>query len=162
MTGPMDAANEVHDDGRGAAFWVGMGLGAAIALFGAIGLLGGEGNGLGSFIPFFAGGALLVDLVVVPLAAGIGYLGRRLLPRTAWLAVRAALVASVTLVAFAAPLVLDLGGRPDNASLRPRDYGSGLASALAVVWVVAAVVLAVALASGRRRRSNEGVDPATR
>ncbi|QXC59641.1 hypothetical protein KSP35_14755 [Aquihabitans sp. G128] len=60
-------------------------------------------------------------------------------------------------MAFAAPLVLDLGGRPDNASLRPRDYGSGLVSAVAVVWGLAAVTAVVLWA---RPRFDRGSRPA--
>ena len=134
----------------GKAFWVGMGGGGAIVAFGAIGLLTAEGNGLGSFIPWFAGGALLVDLLVVPLAAGVGLVGRRLVPAPAWPAIRAGLIASATLAVFAAPLVANLGGTPGNPSLRPRDYGSGLVSAVAVVWLVALTVGLVAWVADRR------------
>lgn len=128
----------------GRSFWVAMAIGGAITLFGVVGLLTAEGNGLGSFIPWFAGGALLADLVVVPLAAGVGLVGRRVVPAAAWPAIRAGLIATATLAAFAAPLVLDLGGRPDNASLRPRSYGSGLLWALLAVWAVAALAAVAA------------------
>lgn len=134
----------------GKAFWLGMGVGGAIVVFGAIGLLTAEGNGLGSFIPWFAGGALLVDLVVVPVAAGVGLVGRRLVPAAAWPAIRAGLIASVTLAVFAAPLVANLGGTPGNPSLRPRNYGSGLVSAVAAVWVVALTAALVAWLADRR------------
>jgi len=128
----------------GPGFWVAMLLGGAVTLFGAIGLLRTIGDGLGSFIAYFVGGALLLDLVAVPLASGVGLLGRRRVPAAAWPAVRAGLVATATLTLFAAPLVADLGGRPDNPSLRPRHYGSGLLTALAVVWLGCLVAAAVA------------------
>ncbi|CAN5702934.1 hypothetical protein BH10ACT1_BH10ACT1_23090 [soil metagenome] len=146
----MTDVRPTDDAAPGAAFWLAMAVGGAITLFGAAGLLTAEGNGLGSFIPWFAGGALLADLVVVPLAAGIGLVGRRVVPAPAWPAIRAGLLASATLAVFAAPLVANLGGRPDNPSLRPRDHGSGLVSALAVVWVIALAVAAVSWWADRR------------
>lgn len=149
--GSVAPAASVRSAGQpGPGFWVAMGLGAAVTVFGVIGLLGAEGNGLGSFIPWFVGGALVLDLLVVPVAAGIGLLARRVVPAPAWPAVRTALIATATLVAFAAPLALDLGGTPGNPSLRPRDYGGGLLVALAVVWGLAAVVGGTALARARR------------
>ncbi len=141
----------------GRLFWVSMAGGGAVTLVGVGGLLTAEGNGLGSFVPWFAGGALLVDLVVVPLAAAVGLLGRRVVPAAAWPAVRGGLIASAALAAFAAPLVLDLGGRPGNASLRPRHYGSGLASALVAVWVVALVAAAASWLVARPRPGGAGV-----
>lgn len=135
----------------GPGFWVAMLLGGSVSLAGAIGLFTADGNGLSTFIPWFAGGALLVDLAIVPLAAGMGLLGRRFVPAAAWPPVRAALLASAVLIAFAAPLVIDLGGRPDNASLRPRAYGSGLVSAIAAVWVIGLAVATITSVASRRR-----------
>lgn len=147
--GPAGTSTAAHGPGWG--FWVAMGLGGAVTTFGAVGLLTAEGSGLTTFIPYFAGGALLVDLVVVPLAAGLGLVGRRALPRPVWLPVRAGLLATAVLAVFATPLVLGLGGRPDNASLRPRHYGSGLVSALAVVWTITALTVAASMVATRRR-----------
>lgn len=135
----------------GVGFWVAMALGGSVALFGAGGLLTAEGNDLPSFIPWFAGGALLVDLVVVPLAAAVGLVGRRFVPSPAWPPVRAGLLASAALAVFAAPLIIDLGGRPDNDSLRPRDYGSGLLTAVAVVWAIALAVAVATMLADRRQ-----------
>lgn len=149
----MTATSERPADHRpsGPAFWVAMGAGGAIVAFGLVGLLTAEGNGLSTFVPWFAGGALALDLLVVPLAAALGALGRRVVPTVAWPPVRAALVATGTLVVFAAPLVADLGGRPDNASLRPRAYGSGLLLALGACWLLALAATAARVAVRRRR-----------
>lgn len=144
-------AGKVDDGPPGRGFWVGMGIGAVVVLFGVGGLFTADGSGLSSWIPWFAGGALLLDLAIVPLTAVIGALGRRLLPGWAWYPARAALVASATLTAFALPLVLHLGGNPDNPTVRPRHYGAGLATSLAAVWAVAAVALATSWAASRRR-----------
>jgi hypothetical protein len=137
----------------GPGFWVAMAVGGATTLFGAIGLLRTVGDGLGSFITFFVGGALLIDLVVVPIASGVGRLGRRCVPAAAWPAVRAGLVATSTLVLFAAPLVAGVGGKPDNPSLRPRDYRSGLSTAVVAVWLGCLSAAAIAAAVSNRRAS---------
>jgi hypothetical protein len=62
--------------------------------------------------------------------------------------VRAGLLTSAVLIAFALPLVLDQGGTPDNPTVRPRDYETGLLLALAATWTAAGAWLAVA---ARRR-----------
>jgi hypothetical protein len=71
---------------------------------------------------------------------------------------RTGLVATAALALFAAPLVADLGGRPDNPSLRPRDYRSGLLIALAVVWLACLVSAAIATRrDGPRSRNRADV-----
>lgn len=143
-------------------FWVAMLLGGSLVLFGVVGLLGADGSGLGSFVPYFVGGALVLDLVVVPAAAGVGVLARRLVPAPAWPAVRAALLSSATLAVFALPLVLGVGGAPGNPSLRPRRYGPGLAAAVAVVWSLALVVGGSALLRARAGAGDPEPDPGRR
>jgi hypothetical protein len=128
---------------RGAAFWVAMAVGAAITAYGAVGLWVDDGDDIGSIGRWFVGGALLADLVVVPAGAAVGFGLRRLSPAWLWPVLRAALLATVVAVVFALPLVLDQGGIPDNPSMRPRDYGTGLVAAVAWIWAVAAVVAAL-------------------
>lgn len=128
---------------QGATFWVAMAVGVAITAYGAVGLWVDDGDEIGSIGRWFVGGALLADLVVVPLGAAVGFGLRRVSAAWLWPVLRAALLATVVTVVFALPLVLDLGGIPDNASMRPRDYGSGLAAALGWIWAVAAVVAAL-------------------
>ena len=131
----------VDQHGYGVVFWVTAVVGAAIVVFGIRGLFETEPEGAPSAVRWFVGGALVLDLIVVPLGALAGYVGKRVLPPWAWPVVRAALLVSVALVVFAGPLVLDKGGLPDNPTVRPRDYTTGLAVALGVTWVVAAVAL---------------------
>lgn len=135
----------------GALFWVSAALGAALVLFGVRGLFENEPAGAPSAIRWFVGGALLLDLVVVPLGAACGYAAKRVLPAWAWPIVRAALLISVVLIVFAVPLIADKGGVPDNATVRSRNYEVGLAISLGVTWLVAGVALLV-------RRTWQGVD----
>lgn len=148
---PEDAPAPARPAERpGLAFWVTAVVGAAIVLFGIRGLLENEPRGAASAIRWFVGGALVVDLIVVPLGAAIGWAGRRVLPPWAWPAVRAGLLATAVLVIFALPLVLDQGGTPGNPTVRPRDYETGLLVAVASTWAVVAAVLAIGRARGRR------------
>ncbi len=133
----------------GPAFWVGMVVGVAVVAFGAMNLVEVQRPRLPSIGRWFVGGALALDLILVPVAAAVGVLLRRVVPDLAWPPVRAALLASAVLVAFSLPLILDKGGRPDNASLRPRAYESGLAWALLAVWLVAGLAAAARMRAHR-------------
>jgi hypothetical protein len=154
MTGDPRASTPPGPHRPGPGFWVAMALGGLASLVGTIGLMRTVGDGLVSFVTFFVGGALLIDLVAVPLASAIGGIGRRYVPATVWPAVRGALVATATLALFAAPLVTGMGGKPDNPSLRPRDYGSGLLTAIIAVWLGSAPMAIIGLAVSNRRTSN--------
>lgn len=125
----------------GAGFWVGAVIGGAIVAFGVHGLWVNERSGAISAAQWLVGGALLLDLVVVPVAALIGWGAKRVVPAWAWPIVRAALFASAILIVVAAPLVTHQGGVPGNATVRPRDYGAGLAGALGLTWALAAIGL---------------------
>jgi len=140
----------------GITFWASMAIGAGLVAFGLRNLVAEQRDALRSIGTWFAGGALALDLILVPLAAAIGWGVKRLVPDAAWPAVRAALLASAVLIGFALPLVTHQGGKPDNPSLRPRNYGTGLTWCLVAVWVVAAAVAAVAVVRAREPAAAEG------
>jgi hypothetical protein len=99
---------------------------------------------------WFCGGILLHDAVFAPLCAAVGIGARHLLPRTWWAPAACGAVGTVALASIAAP-VLDRGGAmPDNPSVLDRDYATGLAVALVVVWAL------VVLATVTRRRMERG------
>lgn len=155
-TGPANEARAVGARAVGASkpgvtFWAAMVVGAALVIFGAVNLVEVQRPRLPSIGRWFVGGALVLDLLIVPVGALIGVVLRRLLPRLVWPPVRAALLASAVLIAYAAPLISNEGGRPDNASLRSRPYGSGLAWALLAVWLVAALAVVARLRHQQRR-----------
>lgn len=138
-----DAAGTADAGHLGVGFWIGAAIGAAIVAFGIHGLWVNERAGAPSAARWFIGGALVLDLVVVPLAAAAGWVARRTVPGRAWPVVRAALVTSAILIVVAAPLVTDQGGVPGNATVRPRDYDQGLLVAVGATWAVAAIWLVV-------------------
>lgn len=149
---------------RGAGAWIGMALGGAIVVWsarGAVQVLGGGlasldptsvldgyeafffGDRLRSFLIWFAGGALLADLVVVPASAAAAGLVRRRVPGWAWPPVRTALLVTATLTLLASPMLLDLVDPRPNPTVRPRNTTTGWLGALVVVWVVTGLVVAV-------------------
>lgn len=141
---------------------VGLALGVPVMAFGVGGVLVDAGRTHpGELARWVVGSALVNDLVALPVVLVAGWGLRRLVPAPAWPVVRAGLIASGVLALVAWPFVRGYGRDPANPSLLPRDYGGGLAAALAVVWLAAAVALAAGALSRRRRRPG-GARPAGR
>jgi hypothetical protein len=128
-------------------------LGLAALAFGVTGLLTDDGVRLVGVVPFLAGLVLIHDLVLMPVAIGIGALLIRFLPTWARPFVQGGLFVSAAVTAFALPFVIGAGRTADNPSRFPRPYGLGLAATLVVVWLVVAGLMLRA----RPRRST--VDP---
>jgi hypothetical protein len=126
----------------GVAFWLCAAIGLAIAGFGAIGLLSAlDGPALTSWAKVFAGGLLLHDALFAPLVVAGSVLLVRVVPASVRAPVQGALIVSCALIAVAIPVVGGYGRLANNPSLLPSDaYGVRLVLALAVVWLVAAVV----------------------
>lgn len=100
------------------------------------------------------GGLNLVnDIVLLPLAVGVGWIVRRVIPVSAWPPVRAGLAATGLLFLVAWPFVRGYGRDPSIPSLLPRDYGAGLAVAVAVVWGAVGTWILVGAVVRRRRSS---------
>jgi hypothetical protein len=112
--------------------------GLAALGFGLTGLLTDDGVRLVGVVPFLVGLVLLHDLVLLPVAIGIGVLLARYLPVWARPFVQGGLFVSAAVTAFALPFVIGAGRTADNPSRFPRPYGLGLAATLAVVWLVVA------------------------
>lgn len=130
-------------------FWVGLALGAPIMAVGVVGALDNAARTHPAELArWVVGGALVHDLVVLPLVALVGWTARRVTPVVAWPAVRWALATSAVIAVVAWPFVRGYGRRAANPSLLPRDYALGTALAVLTVWVAALVWVLVA-----RRRS---------
>jgi hypothetical protein len=100
------------------------------------------------------------ELILVPLAIGVGILVARLVPATiravrVRAVIQAAMFLSATIVAVALPGVLGYGRTPDLPSALTRDYTRGLLILLAAVWIGAAATLTLNAfhRSFRKRRS---------
>lgn len=134
----------------GVTFWVSMVLGVLLVAYGLRLALVSDANWLKNMAAWFVAGGVLVDLFVVPVVALVGLTGRRVLPLWAWRVVRAALLVTVLLVVYSAVLLGNPGGRPENFTVRTRDFGSGLLTYLVVVWVIAAAGLVASWYTHRR------------
>jgi hypothetical protein len=131
---------------------VGLVLGVPIIAYGIRGaLVDAADTEPAELATWIVGTAVVDDLLVVPLVLGVGLVGRRLVPPVAWPAVRAGLIVTGALCLVAWPFVRGYGRDPSIPSLLNRNYGAGLATAVAVVWAGVVVWLAVALAFRRRR-----------
>ena len=157
--GPTEAGTGVQR----IVFWASMAVGAAIIVFAIQGIRGerlidlpSSASGsfqLGTFLPLFVGGAILVDLLLIPISALIGLLVKRVVPLKAWPPVRAGLIATGILALYSYPLVFDRGGNPGNETLRTRDFHAGLLWLLVATWIIVGAYLAYTLVTDRRRSS---------
>jgi hypothetical protein len=137
---------------HGRVFWVATAVGWTVIAFGVWTVLRRSGaTKPANFAAWFVGLALVHDLVLAPLVAGLAVLVGPRIPR--WLRgpIVGGLIVSGALVLVALPPIL--GNQPaDNPSLLPRDYTGGLVVALAVTWAA----IAVAVWVSRRRRGARG------
>lgn len=143
----------------GAAFWAGLVVGLAVLGYGVAGLLDHvTGDALVSWLTIFVGADIVHDLVVAPVACGVGLVVARLgLGR--WRApVQAGLFASAVVLAVAWIPLRGLGGNPGNPTIRPLDYLTATLTVLAAVWITVAAVGLLAHRRGRSQRREETGD----
>ena len=123
---------------------VGLAVGVLVMAYGVRGVLvDAADTHPAELARWIVGGALVHDLVLIPLVAAVAWGLRRLLPGRWWGPVRAGLVVTGTLCLVAVPFVAGLGRDPGNPSLLPRDYAAGLVAAVAAVWLAAAGLAAL-------------------
>jgi hypothetical protein len=129
----------------------GLAVGVPVMAYGIRGaLVDGADTHPAELARWIVGSAVVHDLGLVPLVAVAAWALRRAVPDRWWGPVRAGLVVSGVLCLVAWPLVAGFGRDPRNPSLFPRDYGTGLAVALAATWLAVAAVVARHLIARRR------------
>lgn len=79
--------------------------------------------------------AVIHDLVVAPAVVAVGWVVVRFAPRSAKAPLQAGLVVSAVLVAVSWPALRGYGRIPSNPTYLPRQYGTGLAIFLLLVWL---------------------------
>jgi hypothetical protein len=124
--------------------------GVVVMGYAVAGAVGDRDVRLAGTVPFLAAVLAGHDLVLLPVAIGVGALVSWLVPAAVRGVVHAALFASAVVTVATLPLVIGAGRRADDPSALPRHYAAGLAAALVVVWVTAATVLLVRRARGKR------------
>ncbi len=85
---------------------------------------------------------LLHDLVLAPLAVGLGFLVARWVPRPARAAVQVALIGTGT-VLLVGWLPLVGSSEANNPTIQPLDYGPSIVAVIAAIWVTTALVTVV-------------------
>ena len=130
----------------------GLAVGVPVMAYGIRGaLVDGADTHPAELARWIVGSAVVHDLVLVPLVAVTAWAVRRAVPDRWWGPVRAGLVVSGVLSLVAWPVVAGFGRDPRNPSLFPRDYGTGLAVALAATWLAVAAILVARRLVARRR-----------
>jgi hypothetical protein len=124
-------------------------LGLAAMGYALLGAAGDPDVKPGRHTGFLVTVLVLHDGVLLPAMLLVGVLVHRFVPPPHRAILQAALVASASLTIVAVPLVLGYGRLADNPSALPRDYGRGLATTLATVWLATAIVLLVRSRSSR-------------
>ncbi|CAN5860987.1 hypothetical protein BH24ACT3_BH24ACT3_18510 [soil metagenome] len=159
MSGPDRGLADGPD---GLWFRVGLAVGLPVMGFGVAGVLRDlPGEAGRNWVTFLVGADLFHDALIVPVVAVVGLAVARIggLGRAA---LQAGLIGTAAVLAVGAIPLLGLGGAPDNPTIRPLDYATSTATAVALVWGAVAVVGGTSWLRRRagRRRRGAGVSPA--
>lgn len=106
----------------------------------------------GLWVRWLLTAAILHDVVVAPLVIVVGWLVVRYAPPPVKAPLQAGLILTAVLVAMAWPALRDYGSIPSNPTYLPRDYATGLAATLGLVWAACGAWAAGRLARSRSRR----------
>ncbi len=146
----MVSRPEVETTSR-AGLLVGLAVGVPTMAYGARGALDDRGDAQpGDLARWMLGAALVHDLVVVPIALGVGFLAWRA-RRACTPAAPGAFLVSMSLVFVAGPYLRGYGRSAAVPSLLPRNYATGLAVYLAVIWTATAATVIVTRMRRHRR-----------
>jgi len=133
-------------------FWVGVVIGWTLIALGIRGLLHNYVATNPSVVGrYVLEAALILDLVVAPIACGAGLLVGRLFKPPVRAIVGAGMVASALVALYSFPFVRGYGRNPKLPSALPVNYGRGLVIVLVTIWVVVGALCAWSL---RRSRSH--------
>jgi len=137
------------------------GVGAAMIAWGLRGLFTTPSTKPLNWAMFFVGGVVAHDLVYAPIFAVVVFLVVRRIPAPYRPYVQAGVVITGLLTLVALPMVLSLGGVPDDPSALPLPYARNLMISLGTIW--AAVVLTAVMdrrwrAAGRHRQARTVIE----
>jgi hypothetical protein len=152
MSGPTSETSGLPDTTSRRGLLVGLALGVPVMAYALRGMLvDADDTQPAELARWVIGLAVVHDVILVPVVLAVGLLLRQAVPRTAWPPIRAGVFASAVLTALALPLIRGYGRQASIPSLFPRNYTTGLLTALAVVWLV---VLVWCLVAWNRSRSS--------
>jgi hypothetical protein len=125
-------------------------IGVAMLGYGAVLLWDNPVEVIVRIAAWAAAGVVLHDFVFAPVAAALGFAGRRLVGGRWWAPVTVAGLCTATLLLLAVPVYTRPGAHADNPTVLDRNYPPGLWIAVAVVW--ACVPIYYSIDRVRRRR----------
>ena len=149
----MTAPTETDRDRPGVAFWIGLVIGGAVMAFGIRGVfMNSRATDPAVLVQWVVGADLVHDLLIAPIAIGVGWAATRIVPLAARIPVQLGLVATgVVLIVGWAPLRgYGRATVPDNPSVQPLDYSTAILTVLVAVWVVVGAWITVRLVRARR------------
>jgi hypothetical protein len=140
---------------RGRAAAVGLVVGYAVMLFGAVGLLRAFSlQRTGQVAIWVIGADLLHDFLVAPVVCLVGIGLGRVVPSSWRWPVRAGVTGTAVVLVVAYPALRGFGRTtaPGNGTVLPLDYASATLTVVAVIWVLAVGWGIANLIVERRRR----------
>ena len=155
--------NERTHDGeaRGIVFWVGLIAGFAIMAFGVVGAIANrDATQPLESAKWLVGADLLHDLLVAPTVCFTGWLLVRFAPRVWRAPLRAALVATASVLVVGWIPLRGYGRIPDNPSLAPLDYATAIVTVVVIIWSVCLLWGCTAMARDKTRRRPKSVSGA--
>jgi len=142
----------------GPLFWIGVVIGWTVIIIGIRGLLHDHVATNPSVVArYVVEAALILDLVVAPIACAAGLLIARLFKPPFRAIIGGGLVASAVITIYSYPFVRGFGRSPNLPSALSINYGRGLLIVLVGIWVVVAGLCAWALRQGRTNASQATV-----
>ncbi len=144
----MENVESVRSD-RG--IWVGIALGSPLVIMGVKDMAdrASETHPI-ELVRWIVSGALVHDLVVVPVVLLVGFFLNKLIPSSVYPLVRWATITTAILVVFSWPFIAGYGRNPRVPSLLARNYAHGLGFYVAGVWITTGALIAIRVVAQRR------------
>lgn len=139
---------------------IGLIAGLGTLAFGIVGLVGAtSARNVETIVKWVIAADLLHDLVVAPVVCVVGLIIARLAPHPCRTPIRSAAIASGALLVVAYPLLRAFGRHqvPDNRSVLPLDYQTGVATLLGVIWGIAIIWACATWWRTRRQRTQDAI-----
>jgi hypothetical protein len=153
-----ETAGEARRTTGGPVFWVGVVIGWALIALGVRGLLHDHVATNPAVVGrYILEAALILDLVVAPVACAAGLLVARLLKPPLRAIIGGGLVATVVISIYSYPFIRGYGRSPNLPSALPLNYARGLIIVLAVIWVVVGALSVWAVRRAHRHDARPAV-----
>lgn len=160
LDGPAaDDASAAADLRPGPFAWAVIALGWVVMVVAVAGAWGDDAlRGIGSWVRWIIGAALVHDLLLLPVVLAAGWLLTRVVPRPWRVPLRTALLVGGITALAVWPTARRWGARDDNPSILPLPVARNLAILVVVLLVIALVAGVVAARTGKRSGMDQRQD----